>query len=236
MTALTWPATAADLESLQLDLAHRWLEAAPWRPDDATGLLVGGVFLVSSTMPPDRVWVAAVVQRAGRTLRAVVVPAVPVAPYRAGLLALREGPHLEHAVRSLSPVPDVLLVNASGRDHPRRAGLALHLGFALELPSVGVTDRPLCAHPRGEPGPGRGDATPLLLDGTTVGYLVRIRPGARPLCVHAGWRTDPEVALTLVLEATGRARTPEPLRVARRMARTERARAEDRAPSPRGHE
>ena len=66
-------------------------------------------------------------------------------PYLPALLALREGPLLEQAVRALPIVPEVLIVNATGRDHPRRAGLALHLGAVLGLPTVGVTTRPLVA-------------------------------------------------------------------------------------------
>ncbi|HEY8236284.1 MAG TPA: endonuclease V, partial [Gaiellaceae bacterium] len=65
--------------------------------------------------------------------------------YEPGLLALREGPVLETAVRALTARPDALLVDATGRDHPRRAGLALQLGAILDLPSVGVTHRPLLA-------------------------------------------------------------------------------------------
>lgn len=70
------------------------------------------------------------------------------------MLALREGPLLEAAVRALDERPDVLLVNATGRDHPRRAGLAVQLGTLLELPTIGVSHRPLLAtgllgpHPR----------------------------------------------------------------------------------------
>jgi hypothetical protein len=67
------------------------------------------------------------------------------AAYVPGLLALRLGPICEAAIRALRPVADVVLLDATGRDHPRRAGLALHLGVALDLPSVGVTHRPLLA-------------------------------------------------------------------------------------------
>ena len=66
-------------------------------------------------------------------------------PYLPALLALREGPLLEQAVRALPIAPEVLVVNATGRDHPRRAGLALHLGAVLGVPTVGVTTRPLVA-------------------------------------------------------------------------------------------
>src|SRR5581483_3570474 len=123
-----------------------------------------------------------------------VTSAVSPEGYEAGLLALREGPLLEAAVRGLSAVPDVLLVDATGRDHPRRAGLALQLGAVLGIPSVGLTDRPLLA--RGdEPEDERGAASPLEIDGDRVGYLLRTKRGARPICVHAAWRTMPEAAL-----------------------------------------
>jgi len=103
--------------------------------------------------------------------------------------------------------------------------VALHLGATLGLPTVGVTHRPLLA--AGDwPGPERGSASPLLLDGDLVGYWVRTRAGARPLAVHAAWGTDPELAVEVALAATRRARTPEPLRAARRAARRARAAAE----------
>ncbi|MGH2953439.1 MAG: endonuclease V [Solirubrobacterales bacterium] len=144
------------------------------------------------------------------------------APYEPGLLALREGRLLEAAVRALPGQPEVVIANATGRDHPRGAGLALHLGAALDLASVGVTDRPLLAEGT-EPGPRRGATSPLLLDGAEVGRLLRTRVGVRPLVVHPGWRTDLGTAVSVVLAAIRRARTPEPLRQARREARRARA-------------
>jgi deoxyribonuclease V len=144
------------------------------------------------------------------------------AAYVPGLLALREGPLLEGAVRALRAMPEALLVNATGRDHPRGAGVALHLGAVLDLPTVGVTHRPLLAHgewPPDEP----GARSPLLLEGELVGYWLRTRSETRPLAVHAAWRTDPEVAVELVLAAGAGRRTPEPIRRARRAARLARA-------------
>jgi deoxyribonuclease V len=142
--------------------------------------------------------------------------------YEPGLMALREGPLLEAAIRALPEAPDVVIVNATGRDHPRRAGLALHLGAVLGIPSIGVTDRPLLAT-GAPPAPERGACSPLLLDGAEVARWVRTRAGARPLAVHPGWRTDLDTAVTVVFAATRRARTPEPLRRAREHARRARA-------------
>ena len=118
--------------------------------------------------------------------------------------------------------PEVLVVNATGRDHPRRAGLALHLGAVLGLPTVGVTTRPLVAQ-GARPPDARGATAPLLLDNEVVGRWVRTRAGARPVAVHAAWQTDAQDAVQVVLAATRRARTPAPLRRARTLARTRRA-------------
>ena len=161
---------------------------------------------------------------AGAALAGVTAIATGAAPaeYEAGLLALREGPLLEQALRRLAATPDVVLVNATGRDHPRGAGLALHLGAIVDAPTVGVTHRTLLADGEWPPDE-RGATSPLLVDGELVGYWLRTRRGARPLAVHAAWRTGPDTAVEVVLAATGDNRTPEPLRAARRAARLARA-------------
>ncbi len=159
--------------------------------------------------------------------QSVVSGTVP-APYTPGLLALREGPLLELAVRSLGPSPQVLLVDATGQDHPRRAGLAVHLGAVLEVPSVGVTHRPLLA--RGDmPALERGATSPLFIDGALVAFWVCTRSSARPVVAHAGWRTSAATAAALVVACSSEAaRTPIPLVEARRAAREARALAEGR--------
>ena len=129
---MAWPRTVDELVQVQRELAA----AVPpsWRGPSAT---IGGC-AIRSAKAGDAAWAAAVADKA----ESVVAGRVH-APYAAGLLALREGPLLEAAVRGATP--DVLLVDATGRDHPRRAGLALHLGAVLDLPTVGVTHRPLLA-------------------------------------------------------------------------------------------
>ena len=195
----------------------------PWRVDDHA--LIGGCFVCSprgkhgSGAAGDPLWGAAAASEA-----AVVVQGEAGAPYLPGLLALREGPALEAAVRALEQPLDALLVDATGRDHPRRAGLALHLGFVLDLPTVGLTHRPLLAGgswPDDEP----GASAPLRLEGAVVGHWLRTRPGTRPLAVHAAWRTDPGTAVQIVLSSLAGHRAPEPLRRARRAAREARAAA-----------
>jgi deoxyribonuclease V len=218
-----WPASAEELRAAQLELARA--APLPWR--SSADVLVGGCFVcfgrgktgVGAAGDPG--WAGAALAD-GRT---GVVSGPAGAPYQAGLLALREGHLFEAAVRALAEPPEVLIVNATGRDHPQRAGLALHLGAVLELPTIGVTHRLLAAS--GEwPGEERGARSPIALHGETVGAWLRTRPGTRPLAVHPGWRTDVDTAVELVLAATGQRRTPEPLRLARRAARTARSRAE----------
>jgi deoxyribonuclease V len=146
------------------------------------------------------------------------------APYLPGLMALRAGPLLEEAVRGLSARPEVVLVDASGRDHPRGAGLAVHLGAVLDLPTVGVTHRPLLAEGTW-PEDRRGATSPLRICEEVVAAWVRTRPGTRPLVVHPGWATRLATAVDVVTRTTERRRTPEPLRRARELARNARAAA-----------
>jgi deoxyribonuclease V len=218
-----WPADEDALERVQAELAAA--APAPWRPGEAP--VVAGCFVCfgrgvgGAGTRGEPGWAAAAIGRDGPV---VAVRGTAGAPYRAGHLALREGPLLEAAVRALPARPDVVLVDATGRDHPRRAGLALHLGAVLDLPTVGVTHRPLLA--RGDwPEPERGAHAPLVLDddGEPVGAWLRVADGRRPLAVHAAWRTDVEIAIGVVLCATAGVRTPEPLRRARRAARSARA-------------
>jgi deoxyribonuclease V len=172
----------------------------------------------------DRAWAAAAVIRGQRAVGEATIDGRAGGPYEPGLLALREGPTLEAAVRALPLPPDVLLVDATGRDHPRGAGMALHLGAVLGLPTIGVTHRPLLAG--GDwPDDRRGATSPLLLDGERVGAWLRTRAGARPLAIHPGWRTTAEVAVEVAARAGSGHRTPEPFRRARRLARIARSEA-----------
>jgi deoxyribonuclease V len=218
-----WPQTREELIEAQLRL--RALEPPLWQ--SAPGARVGGVFVCFARggsgpgSAGDAAWAAAAVGD-----ETAVAPGRAGAPYEPGLLALREGAVLEAAVRALADPPDVLLVDATGRDHPRRAGLALQLGAVLDLPTVGVTHRPLAAEGEWPPDE-RGARGPLRLGGEVVGYWLRTRAGTRPLAVNAAWRTEADTAADVVL-ATCRARTPEPLRAARRRAREARTAAATR--------
>lgn len=222
-----WTTDAGELVRHQLALAAE--DPVPWHPEPGARLLVAGCFVCfprgheGAGAAGDPAYAGAAALRGRRREGVHTVVGAAGAPYQAELLALREGPTLAAAVTGLPTSPDVLLVNATGRDHSRRAGLALHLGAELDIPSIGVTHRPLRAAgawPDDEP----YAASLLLLDGQAVGAWVRTRPGRRPVAVHAGWRTGPDVAVEVVRRCGGRHRTPAPLREARRAARSARAR------------
>jgi deoxyribonuclease V len=219
----SWPASWDGLEKLQLDLASASSGATRWNFGSARELRLGAAFIAYRRgvygvgAAGDKAWAAAVEYQDGQRVAVQRLAGTVGAPYIPGYLALREGPMLERVVRQLLPRPDVVMFDSTGRDHPRRAGLALHLGAVLDLPTLGVSDRPLLAG-FDLPGPKRGDKAPLMLGEEVVGYAVRTQDNVKPVLVHAGWRTDPETAAEVVL-AMSRVRTPEPLREARRLAK-----------------
>lgn len=235
MHIAAWPDTVEELTRVQLELAEAKPE--PWRPACAAELRVGGAFVcfergrVGPGAHGDHAWAGAAVTQ-GQLLRAeTVLEGSAGAPFLSGWLALREGPLLADVVRRLALLPEVLLVDATGRDHPRRAGLALQLGQVLDLPTIGVTRRPLIAL-GGLPGASAGCKAPLELDAELVGYVLRPTPSSQPIIVHAAWRTSPEVAAEVVMACLGGRRTPEPLRRARQAAREARTESQLGAAHP----
>ena len=220
----SWPANPEALAAAQKALAAG-LRPPPWQPP--ARMTVGGSFAClplgeeGTGAAGDPVWAAAAAFRDGRCIGRATIRGVAGGPYIPGLLALRIGPSLEAAVRELPVTLDVLLIDATGADHPRRAGLAVQLGAVLALPTVGVTHRTLMANGDWPPDE-QGAISPLLVDDELVGYWLRTRAGLRPLAVHAGWRTDADTAVHVV-RAVARHRTPTPLREARRLARLARA-------------
>jgi deoxyribonuclease V len=228
---LVWPTSPDELIDAQRALAAAAPE--PWLPP-AGPFAIGGcavVFPRHQVGPGargDPAWAAAAVLCDRRVLSEATIRTAAGGPYLPGLLALREGPCLEAAIRALACSPDVLLIDATGRDHPRRAGMAVHLGAVTGFATIGVTHRPLLAAGAWPPD-ARGAHSPLLLDDVCVGAWLRTRRGARPLAIHPGWRTSLDVAIQVALSATRAHRTPEPLRHARRLARV--ARTSDATPA-----
>jgi len=142
----------------------------------------------------------------------------PVAfPYVPGLLTFREGPVLEEAFAKLAHVPDVFIFDGIGYAHPRRIGLACHMGLLLGRPSVGCGKTRLCGEH--EPVPTRRGATKPLIDkGETIGVALRRQSGVAPLFISPGHLADIETSAKLILRCAPRYRLPEPIRAAHRAA------------------
>jgi deoxyribonuclease V len=217
-----WPNDAGSLVAYQQQLATAGVE--PWTSFDRSTTSIGGCWvcfprgLTGPGTDHDQAWAAAVIMLEGKVVEQRATAGTAGAPYLPGLMALRLGPLLEQALRVLSRLPDVLLLDATARDHPRRAGLAVHLGAALDIPTIGVTHRPLVAS--GEwPADQRGATSPLRIGGAVVGCWLRTQQGVRPLAIHPGWRIDLATAVEVIMSVTTKRRTPEPLRRARQLAR-----------------
>lgn len=168
----------------------------------------------------------------GRTTRAAVVvlswPGLEVVdlalarratsfPYVPGLLSFRELPAVVEAMALLCTEPQLLFCDGQGIAHPRRFGIACHLGVIADLPAIGVGKSRLVGE-AGEPGREKGAHVPLVDGDETVGHVLRTRTGVKPVYVSPGHRVSTGTAVELVLAATPRYRLPEPIRQADRLA------------------
>ena len=143
-----------------------------------------------------------------------------VFPYVPGLLSFREAPALLEALASLSEPPQLLLCDGQGYAHPRRFGLACHLGVLTGIPSIGVAKSRLIGE-HGPLGPEKGDWTPLWDHDEIIGALVRTRRNVQPLYISVGHKISLEAAVCYVLACTTRFRLPETTRWAHRLASLE---------------
>jgi deoxyribonuclease V len=134
-------------------------------------------------------------------------------PYRPGLLSFREAPVLLEALAKVEHAPDVVMCDGQGIAHPRRLGLASHVGLFLDRPCVGCAKSKLTGK-YDEPGPEPGSRSPLLYRGRVIGSAVRTKARALPVFVSPGYRIDLDSAVRLVLACCRGYRLPEPTRLA----------------------
>lgn len=138
-------------------------------------------------------------------------------PYIPGLLSFREVPVLLEVLKRLGQRPDLLLCDGQGLAHPRRFGLACHLGVLTGIPSIGVAKSLLIGKHSPLPAK-RGSWRPLLDNGEVVGAALRTRDGVAPVYVSIGHKTSLETAIDYVLACAPKYRLPETTRAAHRLA------------------
>ncbi len=144
-------------------------------------------------------------------------------PYIPGFLSFRELPAVLEALAQLNIAPDLLLCDGQGLAHPRRFGIACHLGVLAGLPAIGVA-KSLLVGQHAEVGAERGAWQPLLHRGETVGAALRTRPGTRLIFVSSGHRISLPTALDYVMRCTTKYRLPETTRWAHHLASDKRHR------------
>jgi deoxyribonuclease V len=138
-------------------------------------------------------------------------------PYVPGYLSFRELPAVLQALEGLTTMPDLLLCDGQGLAHPRRFGLACHLGVLTDIPSIGVAKSRLIGE-HDDPPLEKGSWVPLTHKGETIGAVVRTRSQVSPLYVSLGHRISLPTAIDYVLRCTTRYRLPETTRWAHRLA------------------
>ncbi|WP_328445868.1 endonuclease V [Streptomyces sp. NBC_00386] len=212
-----WPATEEQARAVQDELRERVVLDEPG-PPPGTGRVTG----VDVAYDDERdVVVAAAVVLDAATLD-VVAEATAVGrvsfPYVPGLLAFREIPTVLAALEALPCPPGLVVCDGYGRAHPRRFGLASHLGVLTGLPTIGVAKNPFTFSYE-EPGARRGSASPLLAGTEEVGRAVRTQDGIKPVFVSVGHRVDLGNACAHTLALTPKYRLPESTRRADSLCR-----------------
>ncbi|KQC09858.1 MAG: hypothetical protein APR55_09980 [Methanolinea sp. SDB] len=213
------PVTEEEAISLQLSLRRRCENRSPI--DAGSIQIVAGA---DAAYTKTRIFGAMVcVSYPEIEIIAESVAEAPVSfPYIPGLFAFRELPVLEACWPGLGKKPDLVIVEGHGYAHPRRFGLASHLGVVLDVPTIGVAKKPLTGEVR-EPGMERGSVSEIIDGNDVIGMAVRTKQGARPVYVSRGFGTVLDLAVEIVLGLSRDHRMPEPLVLSDRLCRRKRA-------------
>ncbi len=137
-------------------------------------------------------------------------------PYISTFLSFREGPAIVNAFGKLKTKPDLLLIDGAGINHPRNAGLATHIGVALDVPTIGITKKILCGKSI-EPS-NVGETSPLVYMDQTVGWLLKSSQKSKVIVVAPGHRVSLESSISIVKSCLRGHKLPEPARLAHEYA------------------
>jgi deoxyribonuclease V len=212
-----WDLTIDQAERLQAELSGRVIES----DDPAPVRHIAGA-VVASEQGTGHVRAAVVVLDAHSRERIDQATArgESTFPYRSGLRSFRELPTLLAALDQLTTRPDLIICAAHGRAHPRRLGLACHLGLWLDLPTIGCALTPMIGD-FPVPGARRGGHRRIVEHGEVVGEVVRTRRDLKPIFVSIGHRISLPSARRWILRLANRYRLPEPVRAARSALRAQ---------------
>jgi deoxyribonuclease V len=139
-------------------------------------------------------------------------------PYISGLLSFREIPAILAALAKLQSTPDLLMVDGQGIAHPRRMGIASHLGVLLDYPSIGVAKSRLTGN-FAPVGLVKGDFSPLMAGSEHIGTVLRSKERTNPLFISPGHKIDVETSFAITLQCFTRYRLPEPTRIADKLSK-----------------
>jgi len=209
--AMTWPQDAAEAVALQ----HALRNKVRLIDEEVPSNLIAGID-VSYDLTHNLTRAVVVVLDA-LTLAPVVAPVATQIetrfPYIPGLLSFREIPAILKALSFVEIRPDILMVDGHGIAHPRRLGIAAHLGVLLDMPSIGVAKKRLTGRYE-EPALTRGAMTPLMHREERIGTVLRSKDGIKPLFVSPGHLMSQRQAVAVVLACLTRYKLPEPTRLA----------------------
>jgi len=133
-------------------------------------------------------------------------------PYIPTFLSFREGPAIVSAFKKLKTIPDILMVDGAGINHPRGAGIATHIGVVLDMPTIGITKKILCGS--GKEPEHAGEASPLTYKGRKIGWLLKSNKRSRAIVVAPGNRVSLESSLSITKACLRSHKLPEPTRLA----------------------
>lgn len=212
----SWELSPPDAITLQKELAHKI--NLKFSGDMNSITTVAGIDV--SMTKYDSLFTAAVVVCRFDTLEVIEQGSAQIEgvfPYIPGLLSFREIPVVVEALQKVTTDIDVILVDGHGIAHPRRLGIASHIGLLVDVPTIGVAKSRLVGHGK-EPGINAGDMTMLLDKGDHIGYIVRTKLKTKPLYISAGNRIDHGTAVKIMLRTLRGYRMPEPTRLAHNYA------------------
>lgn len=213
--SLPWPTTIDEAVQVQQELRHR----VRLENDFGDIKIIAGIdvsYNIATNLT--RAFIVLLDAKTLKIITSVKAELPTVFPYVPGFLSFRETPAILEAFKMLPQQPDLLMIDGAGIAHPRRFGIACHIGVLLNLPSIGIAKSRLFGR-HGEIGTQKGDHMPLTDRGEQIGTVLRSKEKTNPLFVSPGHKMDQNTALSQVQKCLTTYRLPEPTRLADKLSK-----------------